>query len=53
MSGIRNVIFKNNMCVIELVMFDENRGTNPTKLFRVLSCVLYYAIDNYVCIDYL
>ena len=26
---------------------------NPIKVYRVLSCVLYYIIKNYVCIDYL
>ena len=33
-----------------LVMFYDNRNTNPKKVFIVLSCVLYYGIDNYVCI---
>ena len=26
---------------------------NPIKFYRVLSCVIYYGIDNYVCVDYL
>ena len=34
-------------------MFYDNRTTNPTKVFRVLSCVVYSVIENYVCIDYL
>ena len=46
-------MLQKNTCVISLVMIYENRTTNPTKMFRVLSCVLYYVIDNYVCIDYL
>ena len=52
MSGIRNFM-KKNMCVIALVIFYENIKTNLMKVFRELSCVLYYVIDNYVCIDYL
>ena len=52
MYGIRNVI-KKNACVIALVMFYQNRTTNPKKVFRVLIFVLYSVIDNYVCIDYL
>ena len=42
-----------NMCVIALLMFYENRINNKMKVFRVLSCALYYVIENYVCIDYL
>ena len=34
-------------------MFYEKRGENPKKYFRVLSCVIYTIIENYVCIDYL
>ena len=44
---------KKNMCVITLVIFYDNITTNSTKLFRVLSCVLYFVINNYVCIDYI
>ena len=51
-SGIINVM-KSNTRDISLVMFYENRTTNPKKVLRVLSCVLYYVIDNYVYIDYL
>ena len=43
----------NNTCVITLVMFYENRTTNTTKVYMVLSIFLYYVIDNYVCVDYL
>ena len=25
----------------------------PTKVYRVLICVLYFFIENYVCIDHL
>ena len=33
-------------------MFYETRN-NPKKYFKVLSCVIYTTIKNYVCIDYL
>ena len=42
---------KKNTSVLELVMFYETRLDN--KLYRVLSCVIYTIIRNYVCIDYL
>ena len=44
---------KENTCVITLVMIYENKKTNPMKVFRVLSCVLYYVINSYVCVDHL
>ena len=53
MSGIINVTRKKNMCVIELVIFYENGTTNQMKVFRLLSCVIYYVIDNYFCIEYI
>ena len=34
-------------------MFYENRGKKSEKMLRVLSCVMYKLISNYVCIDYL
>ena len=34
-------------------MFYETRHKNATKAFRVLSCVIYAIIENYVYIDYL
>ena len=33
-------------------MFYETRN-NPEKVSKVLSCVIYTIISNYVCIDYL
>ena len=51
MSGIKNTTKKENICVIALVMFYENITTNPMKMFRVLSCVVYSVIENYVCIN--
>ena len=44
---------QNDTCVIELVMFYETKTKNPTKGYMLLSCVLYYVIEYYVCIDYL
>ena len=41
------------MCVIALVMSYETRTTNTMKLFRLLSCVVYYVKENYFCIGYL
>ena len=38
--------------VLALLIFYETRK-NPKKVFKVLSCVLYKIISNYVCIDYL
>ena len=48
-----NVFNKENTCFIVIVIFDENRTTNPVKLFRVLICIIYYFKDNYVWIEYL
>ena len=53
MDGIINVFNKDNTGVIALVMFYENITTNKMKVFRVLSCVLYTVIENYVYIEYL
>ena len=44
---------KNNTRVLALLLFYETRADNPNKTFRVLSCVIYKIIINYVCIDYL
>ena len=35
-----------------VLMFYETRKS-PKKAFKVLSCVIYTIINNYVCIDYL
>ena len=40
----------NNTCVLALVMFYETKQDNSTKYFRVLSCVVYTIIENYVSI---
>ena len=33
-------------------MFHETIVENPNENFRVLICVIYTMIENYVCIDY-
>ena len=49
---IKNTI-KNNTCVLTLVIYYETIHKNSMEYFKVLSCVIYTIIDNYVCIDYL
>ena len=49
----KNIMRKKDTCVISLVMFYETETKNITKLYRVLSGVIYSVIENYVCIDYL
>ena len=49
---IRTILEKNNRRVLTLLMFYETRK-NPKKVFKVLICVIYTIISNYVCIDYL
>ena len=39
--------------MLALVVFNELGSTNPKKMFKVFSCVIYTIIDRYVCIDYL
>ena len=34
MSGIKNVLKEENMCVIALVMFYDNRTMNPMNFLR-------------------
>ena len=38
---------------MSLIMIYENNGGNSKKMYRVLSCVVYSLIYNYVCIEYL
>ena len=44
---------KKNTSVMALIMIYENNGEIPKQLYRVLSCVVYSFIDNYVFIEYL
>ena len=38
--------------MLALLMFYETRK-KPKKVFKVLSCVIYTNIKNYICIEYL
>ena len=51
-SFIRSPLAKNRTRVLALLNFYETRK-NPKKAFKVLSCVIYKIISNYVFIDYL
>ena len=53
MKNIKNCLMKKNTSVMALIFIYENIGVSIEKVFRVLSCVVYNIIDNYVCIDYL
>ena len=53
MKDIKHLWGKKDTCVIVLVIFNETKTKNPTKVYRVLSFVLYSVIENYVCIDYI
>ena len=42
---------KNDTCVIALIIFYKSKTENSIKVYKVYSIVLYFDIDNYVCID--
>ena len=44
-------IVKNKTRLLASILFYETRAKNIA--YRVLSCVIYTIIKNYVCIDYL
>ena len=48
---IKSKLAKNNTSVLALLMFHDTKAYNPKKYFRVLSCIIYTIIKNYVCID--
>ena len=50
MTLVRKVLKKGNNHVLSLLMFYENR---KNMIFKVLSPIFYYIMDNYVCVDYL
>ena len=50
---IKKNLMKNNTRVMALIIIYENNGEIPKRLYRVLICVIYSFIDNYVCIDHL
>ena len=43
----------NNMYIIALVIFYDNRTNNANKVYRLLSCVLYSVIESYILNGYL
>ena len=49
---IRATLTKNKTRVLALLMFYEKRK-DPKKSFKVLGCVIYTIIKNYVCIEYI
>ena len=53
MKTIKKCLMKKNTCAMALITTYENNGEIPKQLYRVLSCVVYYLIENYVCIDYI
>ena len=53
MKKIKDFLMRKNTCVMALIMIYENNGEIPKQLYRVLSCVVYYLIENYICIEYL
>ena len=50
---IRNTMKNKNTCALELVILYETGHKNATETFRVLSCLIYTIIENYVFIDYI
>ena len=44
---------KKDTSVLSLITFHGTIGERTKKYFRVLSCVIYAMIENYVCIDYI
>ena len=39
--------------MLALVVFNELGNINPSRMFKVLTSVIYTIINRYVCIDYL
>ena len=48
MESIKSVMRKEDTCIIALIMFYNIKTKNPIKVYRVLSCVRYSFIENYV-----
>ena len=53
MKTIRGCLLKKNTYVMALIIIYETGGKDIRNVYRVLSCVVYTLIDNYVCIYYL
>ena len=50
---IRDCLLNKNTSVMALIMIYETVGKDISKVYKVLSFVVYTLIDNYVCIEYL
>ena len=46
METTRYFLKKKNTCVMARIMFYDDNGLKPKKLYRVLSCVVYSLIYN-------
>ena len=53
MQSIKNCLMKKNTSIMAIIFIYETVVISIKKVFRVLSCVVYTLIENYVCIDYL
>ena len=53
MKTIKNCIMKKNTSIIALIIIYENNGKDTKTVYKVLICVVYTLIENYVCIEYL
>ena len=53
MKAIIYFLLNKNSYVMALIMIYENSGKGIRKVYRMLGCVVYTLIDNYVCIYYL
>ena len=48
MENIKDCLRKKSTCVMALIMFYENNGEKPKKVYKLLIFVVYYLVDNYV-----
>ena len=53
METIKYRLMKKNTCVIILIMIYEYNGQETKQKYKVLGCVVYSLIDNYIGIDYI
>ena len=53
MKTIKNCLMKNNTYIMALIIIYENNGKDIKTVYKVLICVVYTLIENYVCIEYL
>ena len=50
METIKYCLINKNIFVIVLIIIYDNNREKPKMIYRLLSCVVYYPIDNYVFI---